>query len=171
MPKKKSTKDTCGSKVWASCVFYEGSVPESSDLSEETCLVVEETIEDMYSLIDSILEGTDLSDFAQDSCIEYEASGDELSVVDILNKHNEELCSLKEQLEESSEDDDNTGNNSGGANSATLDSLGLDLDLKCLELDCEEITNLNQLFQALVDKVCSLQETLDNGGPIKSTML
>jgi len=171
MYKVKKVKDTCGTKSYATCVFYEGVVSENSSLAEESCIVVEEALEDIYGLIGDINTGTDTADFGKDGCIEYEASGDTLSVLDILNKQNEELCLLKESVEGSTDEDGGESGGNGEDPSATLDELNLDLDLKCLELDCDEITSLKGLFQALVDKVCELQEVIDNNSTIKSTIL
>lgn len=169
MCKDKKVKDTCGTKSYATCVFYEGDVSENSSLVDETCVVVEEVIEDIYSLLGEIDTSTDVSDFGEDSCIEYEAEGDELTILDILTKHGEELCELKESVEGG--DSNSSGSGGSGEGSATLESLNLDLDLRCLELDCDEISDLNQLFQALVNKVCELQEIVENDSPAKSMIL
>jgi len=58
--KNNQRKDTC-SKSFAICVEYQGEIPEYSELVDETCVSVEETIDDLYISVGQIKTDTDLS--------------------------------------------------------------------------------------------------------------
>ena len=57
-------KNTCGKKVFAECVYYEGDKPEWSELDD--CSVIEETTEEIYNKLTEILNLIDVSDFESD---------------------------------------------------------------------------------------------------------
>lgn len=129
-------KDTCGKKVNSVCVKYEGEIPEESPLSEESCPVVEEVLEDLYSQYGN----PDLS--ALGNCgVEYEQEGDELLVPEALLGLEAAICEIK-------------GEDSG--NGGTNISFDINnIDTKCLVNPCgTPITNLEQLLQAMIDKIC-----------------
>ena len=129
----------CGQRLNSVCVFYDGYIPEDSDLSGEECITVEETIDDLYHMIDDIKENIDLSDLG-DKCIDYdEEEPGKIKVKEALIKFEELICELKE-------------------NSSTTTVNGIDLskiDPKCLINECQaNFTSVEQLLQAIIDKLC-----------------
>lgn len=133
-------KHTCGSTTYATCVNYEGTVNENSELADASCLDIEETTQDIYSQ----LEQLNLSDLGKE-CLEYEKDDkNKIKLISVLLTYEKEICKLKEELETAK-------------NTAFCELLIKDcgLDLKCLELPCEqEIATVRDLFQALIDKQC-----------------
>lgn len=51
---------TCGKKQPATCVKYEGELPEYSEL--DTCATIQETTEELYQLVTGIREDLDLTE-------------------------------------------------------------------------------------------------------------
>lgn len=82
-------KNTC-SKSYATCVQYQGTIPEYSELDQEDCLDVEQVIEDIYSEITTLKEDSDLENL-RDGCITY-ASG-EIKVNTALENIQTFICS------------------------------------------------------------------------------
>ena len=59
MKKKKKNKHACGTKSYATCIEYQGNLPEFSLL--EDCVDLEETTEELYTLIGDIKEEIDVT--------------------------------------------------------------------------------------------------------------
>ena len=138
-------KHTCGSIVFAGCTSYEGILPEFSELE---CPSIEETTEELYNLVGEIKEETDLKDLGE-RCLEYvETEEGKIIVKNVLLKHEDEICLLKsrvKQLEDRQLCD------------FPISSCGI--DLKCLSLPCDtSITNLGQLLDAMITKICQNNE-------------
>lgn len=138
-------KHTCGSIVFAGCTSYEGILPEFSELE---CPSIEETTEELYNLVGEIKEETDLKDLG-DKCLEYvETEEGKIIVKNVLLKFEDEICLLKnrvKQLEDRQLCD------------FPISSCGI--DLKCLSLPCDtSITNLGQLLEAMITKICQNNE-------------
>ena len=138
-------KHTCGSIVFAGCTSYEGILPEFSELE---CPSIEETTEELYNLVGEIKEETDLKDLG-DKCLEYvETEEGKIIVKNVLLKHEDEICLLKnrvKQLEDRQLCD------------FPISSCGI--DLKCLSLPCDtSITNIGQLLEAMITKICQNNE-------------
>lgn len=139
----KKQKDTCGTKTPASCVYIDTEVPEFSNLYDEPCkLVVEETTEDLYSLIESIKLSIDLKDFDK-GCLDINKVKDPYDntekylVKDILTALKNKVCS------------------SNSSEQQNIDFILENLDYKCLVLPCDsKPKNLFQFFQLLIDKHC-----------------
>ncbi len=134
-------KHTCGSIVFADCTSYQTDLPEFSELE---CPSIEETTEELYNLVGEIKEEIDLKDLG-DKCLEYvETEEGKIIVKNVLLKHEDEICLLKnrvKQLEDRQLCD------------FPISSCGI--DLKCLSLPCDtSITNLGQLLEAMITKIC-----------------
>ena len=132
-------KSRCANKIPAICVYYYGYLPEYSELDEE-CVVIEETTEELYKNQEFILQSIDTSKLVED-CIEYPRTDDDkILVVDILQKLQDEICDLKENVPE------NNGINISG------------LDMKCLEDEpCFNPNSLTGILQTMIDKICELE--------------
>lgn len=134
-------KHTCGSIVFADCTSYEGILPEFSELE---CPSIEETTTELYELIGVIKEETDLSELGN-QCLDYlKDDNDKIVVKNVLLKHEEEICLLKERVEflENRQLCD-----------FPISSCGINLD--CLSLPCDQsIATVADLFNALITKVC-----------------
>ncbi len=132
-------KQRCGVRVYAPCVDYEKEIPGWSDLSGETCVTVEDTIEDLYTNVGGIKDEIDLSALGQ-LCLTYVPVGQTAKVKNILEKYEEEICLLKEQvltLQTTAVCD--------------MDVTQCGIDLTGLEDSCNNpITTLGQLLQYLV---------------------
>lgn len=141
-------KYNCGTRLNARCVFYDGYIPEDSPLSEEECVVLEETTVDLYEITDDIKEQIDLSELP-DECIDYnEEEVGNVKVNEAIIQHQKEICEIKDLLEGL---DPNTP------------SIDLEqIDTECLVDVCENGFNSpEELIQAIITKLCEL-ETLIN---------
>lgn len=139
-------KHTCGSIVFADCTSYETDLPEFSELE---CPSIEETTEELYNLVGEIKEEIDLKDLG-DKCLEYvETEEGKIIVKNVLLKQEDEICLLKnrvKQLEDRQLCDFPI--------TACLPN-GFD----CLALPCDtSITNLGQLLEAMITKICQNNE-------------
>jgi hypothetical protein len=59
-------KNTCGTKSFATCVEYQGTVSENTTLEDIGCVDVQEVIEDLYAIVDIIKEEIDMSEVTSD---------------------------------------------------------------------------------------------------------
>lgn len=142
-------KNNCGSKTPAICVYYYGYLPEYSKLDPD-CVVIEETTEELYKNQEFILESIDTSKLVED-CIEYHRNDDnKILVVDVLQKLQDEVCNLKE----------NVPSDNG------IDISGI--EMKCLEDEpCFNPNSLTGILQTMIDKICELEtrvNTLETNG-------
>jgi hypothetical protein len=137
-------KCNCGTKQFASCVYYKGYLPKYSKL-EQDCTTLEETTEEIYRNQEEILDSIDLSKLGK-SCIDYSdyKEGDKLKVKEALLAIESKFCEK---------------------NSTENDSCCIDMttiDLKCLTDPCNNlITTQQQLIQALINKVCLLEQRIN----------
>ena len=143
--KKNKLKYNCGVKTSARCVFYDLELPDISKLKIlDDCMTIEETTDDLYSLVDLVYESLNTEELGE-KCLTYKKvknkykPGENITLIkDVLLKFEEEICKLKT----SNEDEDDT----------------LSLDFKCLVSPCgEQITNLKDLLQTLIDEICILK--------------
>lgn len=137
-------KYNCGQRLNARCVFYDGYIPEDSDLTDEDCVVLEETTADLYGITDTIKEEIDLGDIS-DSCIDYEETENgDVTVKEAVIKHKEEICALKDAVE-----------NIDPANCCIdLESI----DTGCLVDPCDAgFATQEDLIQAIITKLCELE--------------
>jgi len=132
------TKQSCGSTNYSTCIQYEGSVNVNSTLTDETCLDLEQTTQDIYDQLDNL----DLSDLG-DLCLSYTTVGGKNIVKNVLLKYEQEICTLKEKVTELE-------------NRPLCEMpLGDCVDTKCLVDACNEnISTVGQLLQALIDLNC-----------------
>jgi len=150
MSTKKGCKDkisrTCGKKINAKCVDYEGTLHDNTELEDCDCHSVEDVIEDINVAINAINESIDLSELG-DSCITYDKEDGKILVKEALKKLEECVCDLKDRLD----DTDSTG--CPAIFSEDISCLGL--DFMCLSDPCgAPIQNLGQLLQALITQTC-----------------
>lgn len=126
----------------ATCTLYETALPEFSSITD--CPDIDATTTELYSLVGDIREENDLSNLGE-NCITYTLVSGKLPVKNALLKLEEEVCALKEEIETLKTTD-------------VLDRpiTGLGLDTSCLTDSCgESISTYKELFQALIDKVCT----------------
>ena len=131
-------KYTCDGEKPAVCIRYEGEVNTNSEYTNESCLSIEETTQDIYNQLEDI----NLSELGN-SCLEYVSEQGRLKVKSVLLKLEEEICTLKEKITELEERPlcDYKINNC--------------IDTSCLVDACgEQITTYGQLMQAIVDRLC-----------------
>lgn len=136
-----SLSDMCGEKVYAPCVNVEMEFPDFSSLEGKECSTLDKILDDIYSLIGENI--INIEDYDSD-CLEFE---EDITVISILNKLTEEVCTLKTIETEK------------------LDILNTEIsgiDLSCLNgvdpcFDINAPIKLKDLLQILVDKICELQ--------------
>lgn len=84
-------KQTCGTKNFATCIDYQGTVSENTTLNETECLGVQEVIEDLYTMVDIVKEEIDFSSL-ENNCITFTSPKTPLSVItQMYNK----ICELE----------------------------------------------------------------------------
>ncbi len=88
-------KYTCSESKPAECVEYEGTVNTNSSLDADSCKSVEETTQDIYNQLEDI----NLSELGE-NCLEYLPEDGRIKVKTVLLKYEEEICNLKEDIEE-----------------------------------------------------------------------
>lgn len=136
-------KHECLGKTPAACVLYQGKLPDYSKLKEETCVVTEETTEELYDLVTELRELINLDKFEK-KCLELTPEGEKLKLHEILNGIVDKLCKVEERLKDLAGDTPNKQLNfdiSKIDTSTLVDACG------------EPITTLEQLFTALLKKV------------------
>lgn len=128
---------------YATCIKTEVVPNSQSSLIDSECIVQEQVNEDVYEQLENIQTQSDLSELGN-MCLTYVEVGGKIFVKNALLKMEEEICSLKEEVEILKTTD-------------ILDKsiIGLGLDLECLTDACSgTITTYGELFQALIAKVC-----------------
>ena len=136
-------KHTCGIITYSTCTAWEGDVNSQSDLVDETCLDQELIDQDQYNQLEEIWNQVDLSELG-DACLEYLTDeNDKIVVKNVLLKHEEEICLLKNRVTELE-------------NRPICDMpLGDCINTSCLTDPCgNDITTWGQLVQALVNNNC-----------------
>lgn len=143
----KKIKYTCGNKIPSTCVFYdlEETIPEFSNLHGESCIVIEETTQDLYELIKSIKLSTDLDNFDK-GCLDIDKVTDPYDkkekylIKDILAALRDKVCN----------------DSSNSSEEQNIDWILNNLDYKCLVLPCDaKPKNLFQFLQLLIDYICN----------------
>lgn len=145
MPCTPKLKNTCGVVSFATCTYYEDSVPVFSSLINEDCYTVEEVIVDTYQILTSIKSELDLVDLLNNG-IEYVLVDGKVLTNNALSKHAEEIIALKKSVS-----DILTGYD------GNMDITSWGLDTSCLVDACgDDITTLKQVLDSLITKVCTL---------------
>ena len=152
--RKNKPKHNCGIRTPATCVFYNLELPEISKLKVlEDCITIEETTEDIYNILDFIIDDIDTSELGK-KCLDYKKSKNKyrpdkeiILVKDVLLKLEDVICELKDK-------DSN--------NCDTIDKCFVDkLDFKCLIDPCNDnINSLSQLLQILINEICDLKQQI-----------
>ena len=128
---------------YATCIITEITPNPQSSLLDVECISQQDFNEDVYEQLENIQTQSDLSELGE-LCLTYTTVEGKLFVKNALLKLEEEICSLKENVETLKTTD-------------ILDKsiIGLGLDLECLTDACSgTITTYRELFQALIAKVC-----------------
>ena len=140
-----SRKNTCvGNIVSSICTKYMGYLPKYSKLDED-CVNIEETTEELYENQEKILDSIDLVKLGKE-CIDYSEfqKNDSLKVKEAFLTFEKEICELKNKKNE---------------NSCCIDLSKI--DFKCLSNPCNNIIDSQlKLIQALIDKVCNLEQRI-----------
>ena len=137
-------KCNCGTRQNARCVYYDGYLPKYSKLDED-CVNIDETTEELYENQEKILDSIDLVKLGKE-CIDYSEfqENDSLKVKEAFLTFEKEICELKNKKNE--------------------DSYSIDLDkidFKCLSDPCNNVIDSQlKLIQALIDKVCNLEQRI-----------
>lgn len=130
-------KERC-KKVYANCTSYEGIVNTDSSLTDEGCLTIEETTQDIYDQ----LEHLNLSELGQ-KCLTYVEEDGKLYVNKVLLQLEQEICDLKTQL--------NTIQTT-----SVLNTVLVGIDFQCLQGDCDnQIVTLQDLLNSIITKICN----------------
>lgn len=138
-------KYTCtGSTTFAMCTNFEGEVNPQSEYTTEDCLSLEETTQDQYNQLENIWNEINLSELGS-QCLDYLTDeNDKVIVKNVLLKHEEEICLLKDRVLELE---------NRQLCDFPISSCGIDLD--CLSLPCDQsIATVADLFNALITKIC-----------------
>lgn len=136
--------NTCGQRINARCVFYDGYIPDDSILFGEGCINLEETTEDLYNITDEIKSEIDLSALGS-NCLTYdeETLGD-IKIKEAALKFEEEICLLKTAVAALPSGD------------GTIDVTTI--DTSCLEDVCGTgFASPNDLIQAIIQKLCEIE--------------
>ena len=95
-------KHTCGDRSSnARCVFYDLDIQSFSKLSDSDCVTVEETVSDLYNLVDWLresvnIESIDIKDLGVNSVLDsYEKSKQRFLIKDVLSEIISQLESIK----------------------------------------------------------------------------
>jgi hypothetical protein len=143
-------KKSCGSKIkhtctgnlqYSTCVQYELELPSFSELGE--CVSIEETTEELYNLVGEIKEETDLSELGNE-CLDYVLEEGKVIVKNVLLKHEQEICLLKNRVTELEE-----------RQLCDFNISECGIDVSCLALPCDQsIATVADLFNAMITKIC-----------------
>ena len=129
---------------YATCIITELTPNSQSSLIDSECISQQDFNEDVYEQLENIQTQSDLSELGE-LCLTYTTVEGKLFVKNALLKLEEEICSLKENVET--------------LKTTTIfdkSLVGSGLDLDCLTDACSnEITTYGELFQALITKVCT----------------
>jgi hypothetical protein len=141
-------EQTCiGSTSQAVCTKTDVTVNTTSSLITDTCLNLEETTQDLYNQVGQLVLESELSSLGT-KCLTYVKVAGKTFVKNVLLKHEDEICTLKNKVLalETTEFWDRKISGSG-------------LNLLCLlppnPCNTTIVTN-RDLFQALINKICLL---------------
>lgn len=140
-------KHTCHPKQYAACTFYETSLPEWSELKDESCVVLEETTKELYDSVSDIKDLLNL-DWVDNSCIDITKVDGKVNMTNFLKSVYSTLKELKCDPE-----------SSANLKKIDLDITEYGLDYKCLSDSCTAVdpNKLSILLQKLIDYSCEEQ--------------
>lgn len=140
-----TTKNTCGERLFATCVYYEGVLPGFSSLAVADCYTLEEIVADTYLLFENINDQIEVNTVLGNKCLTYTLEAGIITVRQALVTLESEVCDLKDKLD-----------NIAKYQLCDLPIAGCDLTLQDLVNECDTtITNFGELFQALIDRTAS----------------
>lgn len=139
---KYTLKDTCGPKKYAICTYFQGELPEWSDLDED-CVTLEETTQELYDHITEMGEPVPATDLIEPGCIIVDTI-DKKTQKDINNLFQEKICQLLD----------------GGNNSGPAGVFCLNLDYHNLDDNCDTPGNWCQFAQFVLDKLNELNNKI-----------
>lgn len=146
---------TCGKKVNAKCVDYEGDLHENTNLEVCDCHNLEDVIEDINTGLNTIFDAIDLSGLGDD-CLTYELEDGKILVRNALKKFEEEICKLKAATAIDAD--------CNPIYTEDISCLGLNMD--CLSDPCDNpITNLGDLLQAMITQICHNASAIETNHP------
>lgn len=100
-----SISDTCGERLYATCVFYQTDLPEWSELLNQNCVTIEETTEELYNQLTDIRDSLDTSNLGE-NCLTYPTNEiDNIRQQDVNITFEQEICNLKGLLESTANPD------------------------------------------------------------------
>lgn len=82
----------CGVKSYAVCTFYEGSIPSFSSLVQEECVNIQEVSEDLYGIIETMKEESNLESLS-DGCITYPSGT--ITIAQAFQSQQNKICNLE----------------------------------------------------------------------------
>lgn len=137
-------KNSCGNrKNYATCIYYESDVPDWSELKDETCVVIEETTQELYNKLTEIINNIDVSGFETDcDNITILKEGGVITIKSLLQTY----LNLFETI---------LCPNTSKGEPNDIDVSGWGLDLSCYSDVCNnEIKYLSQLLISMTEKQC-----------------
>jgi hypothetical protein len=138
--------NTCGEKLYAACMFYEGAVPAFTTMAVADCYTVEEVIADIYLIETGIKDEIDLTALLTNG-ITYTLVDGAVIVKNALVRHAELLEALQLTV-------DGLTNGTDGLFTIT----GWGLDFGCIADNCvNPPTELKDLLQLMITEICNLQ--------------
>lgn len=142
-----TTKNTCGEKIFATCVYYEGVLPSITSLTTADCYTVEELVADTYQILTNIEASVEVDSLLGNSCLSYTLEGGVITPRQAMLKFEEEICSLKTQFDSIAQ-----------TQLCDIPIAACNLDLKGLADQCSNPpTTFGELMQVLIDAVDALQ--------------
>lgn len=147
---KKKLTDTCGKKVNARCVDYEGNLHKNTKIEECDNPSIEDVVEDINLQVDKLSDSLDLSELG-DKCITYTKEGEELQAKEAFLALEEKVCGIA----------DFVGLPRPGCTGCQECSPIFDLDISCVNLDLgglvdacgEQPATLKDLLQLMLNKI------------------
>lgn len=152
---------TCGSKIYAPCVFWEvpDSLMDDSSLGNfqtnplgttSECVSIDEVIEDIYPRLEDVEDDIDSLetainfDYLTSDCLGIDAD-DDPSLKDVINGFNTKICELDDVC-----------------NILQKEISECNIDFSCFGDDsiCGDplnITTLEDLLQEMIDRICTLE--------------
>ena len=90
---KTKPETTCGTRGYATCVYYEGYIPPFSSLDQDDCNTVHETLEDIYNEMETMQDEADLSELGNE-CITYTETAGRILIKDAFKAMETKICEL-----------------------------------------------------------------------------
>lgn len=139
------TKNTCGEKVFATCVYYERVLPAITTLEEADCYTLEEIVTDIYLILVDVTGEIEVDTLLQDSCLTYTEENGKIPARQAIKTLDAEVCDLKDKFD-----------NIAKYSLCDLPIAGCGFDLGDLADQCDNPpTTFGELIQILIDSVQS----------------